>query len=73
MNLIILLLTIYIINYKAFKNLIESSRIDTNNTDVRPYVVDDHVTLCELTNGIGGYYYWQPAYGDDASEAYVAN
>jgi hypothetical protein len=49
--------------------MIERSRLKQENTDVRPYEVDNRVYLCETTNGINMYYYWQPSYGADAQKA----
>lgn len=49
----------------AFANLLESGRIEPQNTDVQAYVVDGVTKLCELTHGINRHYYYAPSYGDD--------
>lgn len=46
--------------------------MNLDNFDVKPYVVDDKTSLCEVTNGLGIYYYYQPVFGDNAAEA-IAN
>lgn len=33
------------------------------NTDVEPFVVDGHVYLAEVSNGLKKHYYWTPTYG----------
>ncbi|XP_064599186.1 leucine-rich repeat-containing protein 34-like [Liolophura sinensis] len=49
----------------AFANLIDSGRLEPQNTDVKPYVVDGVTYLCELNNSISRHYYVAPSYGDD--------
>ena len=49
--------------------MIERERLKPENTDVRPYQVDNKTYLCETTNGINMYYYWQPTYGSDVIKA----
>ena len=49
--------------------MIERTRLKPENTDVRPYEVDNKVYMCEITTGINMYYYWQPTYGEDATKA----
>ncbi len=49
---------------KAFQVLIKNARLKQENTDVRPYEVDNKTYLCEVTNGLNEFYYWQPTYGD---------
>ena len=44
--------------------MINKSRLKQENTDVRPYQVDNKTYLCEVTNGLNEFYYWQPTYGD---------
>jgi len=48
----------------AFNKLMNNSRLKKENTDVRPYEVDNRMYLCEVTNGINMNYYWQPEFGD---------
>lgn len=35
-----------------------------DNTDVEPFVVDGHVYLAEVSNGLKKHYYWTPTYGE---------
>ena len=44
-------------------DLIKTGRIEEENTDVKPYVVDNKTTLCEITNGVNMFYYWEPTFG----------
>ena len=37
---------------KAFQAMIDRERLKPENTDVRPYQVDDKTYLCEISNGI---------------------
>ncbi|XP_032754447.1 leucine-rich repeat-containing protein 34 [Rattus rattus] len=48
----------------AYSNLIESGRLKPENTDVEPYVVDEHIYLAEVSNGLKRHYYWTPTYGE---------
>ncbi|XP_008828370.1 leucine-rich repeat-containing protein 34 isoform X2 [Nannospalax galili] len=48
----------------AFSDLMQSGRLQPDNTDVEPYVVDGHVYLAEVSNGLKKHYYWTPSYGD---------
>ncbi|XP_006861919.1 PREDICTED: leucine-rich repeat-containing protein 34 [Chrysochloris asiatica] len=48
----------------AYADLIQMSRLKPDNTDVEPYVVDGHVYLAEVSNGLKKHYYWTPTYGD---------
>ncbi|XP_078616720.1 leucine-rich repeat-containing protein 34-like [Branchiostoma floridae x Branchiostoma japonicum] len=52
----------------AFNDLIESARLDTEQTDVQPYIVDGRVYLSELSHGIRRHYYWTPSYGPDVEK-----
>ncbi|KAI8500511.1 Leucine-rich repeat-containing protein 34 [Branchiostoma belcheri] len=54
--------------FAAFNDLIESGRLDTEQTDVQPYVVDGRVYLSELSHGIRRHYYWTPSYGPDVEK-----
>lgn len=47
----------------AYSNLIKSGRLKPDDTDVEPYVVDEHIYLSEVSNGLKRHYYWTPAYG----------
>ncbi|XP_071944428.1 leucine-rich repeat-containing protein 34-like isoform X2 [Antedon mediterranea] len=53
----------------AFSELIESQRLEEENTDVQAYVVDGQTYLSELNHGIRRHYYWTPSYGPDMSIA----
>ena len=53
---------------QAVKRLLNDQRLDKNNTDVSPYVVDNKTSLCEITNGINMQYYWQPTFGQNPDE-----
>lgn len=48
----------------AYSNLINSGRLKPEDTDVEPYMVDEHIYLSEVSNGLKRHYYWTPAYGD---------
>jgi len=48
----------------AFSDLLNSGRLQKENVDVQPYVVDDVTYLSELSHGINMYYYWQPTFGE---------
>lgn len=50
-------------------NLLGKGRLSLDNIDVKPYVVDNVTSLCEVTNGLGTYYYYQPNYGENVQEA----
>ncbi|KAM4889065.1 leucine-rich repeat-containing protein 34 isoform 1-T1 [Thomomys bottae] len=47
----------------AYSELIEEGRLQADNTDVEPFVVDEHVYLAESPNGLKKHYYWTPTYG----------
>ncbi|XP_052036639.1 leucine-rich repeat-containing protein 34 [Apodemus sylvaticus] len=47
----------------AYSNLIKSGRLKPDDTDVEPYVVDEHTYLSEVSNGLKRHYYWTPTYG----------
>jgi hypothetical protein len=49
----------------AVKSCLDKKRLEPDNTDVRPYIVDNKTYLCEITNGIDQFYYWQPTYGQN--------
>uniref|UniRef100_A0A8C5NV01 Leucine rich repeat containing 34 n=1 Tax=Jaculus jaculus TaxID=51337 RepID=A0A8C5NV01_JACJA len=49
---------------KAYSDLIQSGRLNSDHTDVEPYVVDEHVYLAEVSNGLKRHYYWTPTFGD---------
>ncbi|XP_071506837.1 leucine-rich repeat-containing protein 34-like [Diadema antillarum] len=49
----------------AFNKLLKEGHLDLAKTDVKPYVVDGHVYLSELSHGIRRHYYWTPFYGPD--------
>lgn len=49
----------------AFASLLESGRIEPQDTDIRSYVVDGVTKLCELNNSIRRHYYYAPSYGGD--------
>ena len=42
-------------------------RLKSDNTDVEPFVVDGHVYLAEVSNGLKRHYYWTPGYGEACS------
>ncbi|KAM6160986.1 leucine-rich repeat-containing protein 34 [Erethizon dorsatum] len=48
----------------AYSDLIQKGRLKPENTDVEPCVVDGHVYLAEVSNGLKKHYYWTPTYGD---------
>ncbi|XP_021109646.1 leucine-rich repeat-containing protein 34 isoform X3 [Heterocephalus glaber] len=48
----------------AYSDLIQKDRLKPENTDVEPFVVDGHVYLAEVSNGLKKHYYWTPTYGD---------
>lgn len=50
----------------------KSGRLKPDNTDVEPYVVDGHVYLAEVSNGLKRHYYWTPAYGEAYDHASTA-
>lgn len=45
--------------------------MNSDNFDVKTQVVDNKTSLCEVTNGLGIYYYYQPNYGSNVNEAHV--
>jgi len=53
--------------------LLNEGRLSAANVDVSPYVVDNKTTLCEITNGINMYYYWQPTYGKNVDYSDIMN
>ncbi|XP_047586032.1 leucine-rich repeat-containing protein 34 isoform X3 [Lutra lutra] len=48
----------------AYSDLIQMGRLKPDNTDVEPFVVDGHVYLAEVSNGLKKHYYWRPTYGE---------
>ncbi|NXP04062.1 LRC34 protein, partial [Thinocorus orbignyianus] len=48
----------------AFSELIERGRLKPSCTDVKPYEVDGHVHLAELSHGLKKHYYWTPSCGE---------
>jgi len=48
----------------AYSDLIQMDRLKPANTDVEPFVVDGHVYLAEVSNGLKKHYYWRPTYGE---------
>uniref|UniRef100_A0A8C6MSL4 Leucine rich repeat containing 34 n=1 Tax=Mus spicilegus TaxID=10103 RepID=A0A8C6MSL4_MUSSI len=48
----------------AYSDLIKSGRLKPDNTDVEPYMVDEHIYLSEVSNGLKRHYYWAPTYGE---------
>ncbi|XP_045395582.1 leucine-rich repeat-containing protein 34 isoform X3 [Lemur catta] len=48
----------------AYSELIQMGCLKPDNTDVEPFVVDGHVHLSEVSNGLKKHYYWTPAYGE---------
>lgn len=51
--------------FQAFVSLLENGRIEFQDIDIRFYVVDGVIKLCELNNFIRRYYYYVLSYGDD--------
>ncbi|XP_036705904.1 leucine-rich repeat-containing protein 34 isoform X6 [Balaenoptera musculus] len=51
----------------AYSDLIHMGRLKSDNTDVEPFVVDGHVYLAEVSNGLKRHYYWTPGYGEACS------
>nr|XP_020737767.1 leucine-rich repeat-containing protein 34 isoform X8 [Odocoileus virginianus texanus] len=51
----------------AYSDLIHTGRLKPDNTDVEPFVVDGHVYLAEVSNGLKRHYYWTPGYGEACS------
>ncbi|XP_060718027.1 leucine-rich repeat-containing protein 34 isoform X3 [Tachysurus vachellii] len=49
----------------AFSQLLSSSRLSEQHTDVTPYTVDGRVYLAEVSNGLRRHYYWTPSYSED--------
>uniref|UniRef100_A0A8D2JJT5 Leucine rich repeat containing 34 n=1 Tax=Sciurus vulgaris TaxID=55149 RepID=A0A8D2JJT5_SCIVU len=49
---------------EAYSDLIQMGRLKPDNTDVEPYVVDGHVYLAEVSNGLKKHYYWTPTHRD---------
>ncbi|XP_045857554.1 leucine-rich repeat-containing protein 34 isoform X3 [Meles meles] len=48
----------------AYSDLIQMGHLKPDNTDVEPFVVDGHVYLAEVSNGLKKHYYWRPTYGE---------
>ncbi|XP_044944550.1 leucine-rich repeat-containing protein 34 isoform X6 [Mustela putorius furo] len=48
----------------AYSDLIQTGRLKPDNTDVEPFVVDGHMYLAEVSNGLKKHYYWRPIYGE---------
>ncbi|XP_012589664.1 PREDICTED: leucine-rich repeat-containing protein 34 isoform X2 [Condylura cristata] len=53
----------------AYSDLIAMGHLKPDNTDVEPYVVDGHVYLAEVSNGLKKHYYWTPPYGTPCSHS----
>ncbi|TUS40677.1 Leucine-rich repeat-containing protein 34 [Bagarius yarrelli] len=49
----------------AFSQLITSSRLSAQHTDVTPYEVDGRLHLAEASHGLQRNYYWTPSYSED--------
>ncbi|XP_016003610.2 leucine-rich repeat-containing protein 34 isoform X4 [Rousettus aegyptiacus] len=47
----------------AYSDLFQMGHLKPENTDVEPFVVDGHVYLAEVSNGLKKHYYWTPTYG----------
>ncbi|XP_048961773.1 leucine-rich repeat-containing protein 34 isoform X1 [Canis lupus dingo] len=47
----------------AYSELMQMGRLKPDNTDVEAFVVDGHVYLAEVSNGLKKHYYWRPTYG----------
>ncbi|XP_027029557.2 leucine-rich repeat-containing protein 34 isoform X4 [Tachysurus fulvidraco] len=60
-----LLQLVYTTTHKAFSQLLSSSRLSEQHTDVTPYTVDGRVYLAEMSNGLRRHYYWTPSYSED--------
>ncbi|XP_053467951.1 leucine-rich repeat-containing protein 34 isoform X2 [Ictalurus furcatus] len=54
---------------EAFSQLISSSRLSEQHTDVTPYTADGRVHLAEVSNGLRRHYYWTPSYSEDGGAA----
>ncbi|XP_018878409.2 leucine-rich repeat-containing protein 34 isoform X2 [Gorilla gorilla gorilla] len=48
----------------AYSDLIQTGCLKPDNTDVEPFVVDGHVYLAEVSNGLKKHYYWTSTYGE---------
>uniref|UniRef100_A0A8C5Z4W1 Leucine rich repeat containing 34 n=1 Tax=Marmota marmota marmota TaxID=9994 RepID=A0A8C5Z4W1_MARMA len=57
----------------AYSDLIQMGHLKPNNTDVEPYVVDGHVYLAEVSNGLKKHYYWTPTHRDANSPSSSAD
>lgn len=44
-------------------------RLKPDSTDVEPFVVDGHVYLAEVSNGLKKHYYWTPTYREACSHS----
>uniref|UniRef100_A0A8C3WPD6 Leucine rich repeat containing 34 n=1 Tax=Catagonus wagneri TaxID=51154 RepID=A0A8C3WPD6_9CETA len=53
----------------AYSDLIHLGHLKPDNTDVEPFVVDGHVYLAEVSNGLKKHYYWTPGYGEACSQS----
>ncbi|XP_034153989.2 leucine-rich repeat-containing protein 34 [Pangasianodon hypophthalmus] len=53
----------------AFSQLISSSRLSAQHTDVTPYAADGRLHLAEASNGLRRHYYWTPSYSEDGGAA----
>uniref|UniRef100_A0A8D1IST6 Leucine rich repeat containing 34 n=3 Tax=Sus scrofa TaxID=9823 RepID=A0A8D1IST6_PIG len=53
----------------AYSDLIHMGHLKPDNTDVEPFVVDGHVYLAEVSNGLKRHYYWIPGYGEACSQS----
>ncbi|XP_066097989.1 leucine-rich repeat-containing protein 34 [Saccopteryx bilineata] len=53
----------------AYSDLIQTGHLKPDNTDVESFVVDGHVYLAEVSNGLKNHYYWTPSYGEAYSHS----
>ena len=53
---------------RAFAELLETGRITPQQTDIRPYEVDNVYLVAELNNRPLRHRFWMPYYGDDVPE-----
>ncbi|XP_007523024.1 leucine-rich repeat-containing protein 34 isoform X4 [Erinaceus europaeus] len=52
----------------AYSDLIQTGRLQPDNTDVKPFVVDGRLYLAEISNGLKKHYYWTPTYGEISND-----
>lgn len=48
---------------QAYRGLMDNGRLKEENTDIKPYIVDEKTYLAQVTNGLRVTYYWLPAFG----------